>query len=168
LAVIEQGRCRFFSRRKHQFTGRSELRERLVKDVNAESVILDGELVVTDHLGRSIFADMMQRKRPVRYYAFDLLSVDGEDSALVPLLLRKQRLRRILPSRSPHVLYVDHTRGNGTELYRLACQLDLEGIVAKRVNSPYEINERSPHWIKIKNPNYSQKEGRADLFKRVG
>ena len=62
----------------------------------------------------------------------------------------------------------DHTRGSGTELYQLCCQLDLEGIVAKQSNSPYEENEQTPHWIKIKNPNYSQKEGRADLSKRAG
>jgi len=46
--------------------------------------------------------------------------------------------------------------------------LDLEGIVAKKAGSPYEENWSCPHWIKIKNPNYSQKEGRADLFKRAG
>ena len=51
---------------------------------------------------------------------------------------------------------------------RLCCELDLEGIVAKRANSAYENNERMPHWIKIKNPAYSQKEGRADLFRRAG
>jgi len=66
------------------------------------------------------------------------------------------------------VLYVDHTRGSGTQLYELACQLDLEGIVCKRADSPYEVNAVSPHWIKVKNPAYSQKEGRADLFKKAG
>jgi ATP-dependent DNA ligase len=53
-------------------------------------------------------------------------------------------------------------------VYRLACQLDLEGIVAKKADSPYEDNWSDPYWIKIKNPQYSQKEGRADLFKRAG
>ena len=168
LAVIEHGQCRFFSRRKHKLTGHQDLRAALVKEVNAETAILDGELVVTDHMGRSIFADMMQRRHPARYFAFDLLSLNGEDLTKLPLLTRKEKLKRILPSRSPHILYVDHSRGNGSALYRLACQLDLEGIVAKRADSPYEDNARSPHWIKIKNQNYSQKEGRADLFKRVG
>ena len=65
---------------------------------------------------------------------------------------------------APHVLFVDHTQGSGRELFRLACQLDLEGIVAKRADSD---NARSPHWIKIKNPVYSQKEGRAELFKQA-
>jgi ATP-dependent DNA ligase len=62
-----------------------------------------------------------------------------------------------LPSRSAHA----------RQLFELACQLDLEGIVAKRADSPYEFNEASPHWIKIENPACSQKEGRADL-KRAG
>jgi ATP-dependent DNA ligase len=69
--------------------------------------------------------------------------------------------------RSNHFLYVDHSRRNGTAIYRLACQLDL-GIVAKRANSLYEDNTKLRHWIKIKNPAYSQKEGGADLFKRAG
>jgi len=70
-------------------------------------------------------------------------------------------LKRILPARSSHVLYANHTRGSGTELFRLACQLDLEGIVAKRSDSPYEEHPAHPHWTKIKNPAYSQKEGRG-------
>jgi hypothetical protein len=48
------------------------------------------------------------------------------------LLTRKKSLKRILPSGSANVLYVDHTKGAGQRLYELACQLDLEGIVGKR------------------------------------
>jgi ATP-dependent DNA ligase len=66
------------------------------------------------------------------------------------------------------VLYVDHTKGACKRLYELACQLDLEGIVAKRAASPYGENGKGDDWVKIKNPNYSQKEGRGDLFKRAG
>jgi bifunctional non-homologous end joining protein LigD len=165
LAVIEHGQCRLFSRKKHRLTGYQDLRAALVKEVNAETAILDGELAVVDHLGRSVFADMMQRRHLARYFAFDLLSLNGQDLRQLPLLTRKEKLKRILPSRSRHVLYVDHSQGNGTALYRLACQLDLEGIVAKRADSRY-VNARN--WIKIKNPSYSQKEGRGDLFKRAG
>ena len=168
LAVIERGQCRFFSRKKHRLTGHQDLRAALVKEVNAEAAILDGELVVVDHLGRSVFAEMVRRRHPARYFAFDLLSLNGEDLTKLPLLARKEKLKRILPSRSPHVLYVDHSRGNGTALYRLACQLDLEGIVAKRAASKYADNPNVRDWIKIKNPAYSQKEGRGDLFKRAG
>jgi hypothetical protein len=47
-------------------------------------------------------------------------------------------MRRILQSRSPHVLYVDHSHDNGRALYQLAYQLDLEDIVTKRADSRYE------------------------------
>jgi len=69
LAVIEQGQCRFLSRKKHKLTGYQDLRATLVKEVNADTAVLDGELVVVDHLGRSVFADMMQRRHPARYFA---------------------------------------------------------------------------------------------------
>jgi ATP-dependent DNA ligase len=69
-----------------------------------------------------------------------------------------------MPARSAYVLYVDHTRGGGRRLYDLACELDLEGIVAKRADSPYTDNANERHWIEIKNSGYSQKEGRADLL----
>jgi bifunctional non-homologous end joining protein LigD len=137
LAAIEREQCRLFSRKKHRFMGYQDLREALVKEVNAESALLDGELVVTDPLGRSIFADMMTKRRLARFFAFDLLWLDGEDLRALPLWRRKEKLRRILPSRSAHLLYVDHTRGSGRRLYQLACELDLEGIVAKRADSPY-------------------------------
>jgi bifunctional non-homologous end joining protein LigD len=167
LAVIERGQCRFISRNKHKLYGLRDLAAAIAREVNAETAILDGELAVPDHHGRTVFASMMKRRHEARFFAFDLMSLNGEDFRQLPLLTRKQRLRRILPARSPHVLYVDHTRGTGTELYRLACQLDLEGIVAKRAASQYDHNANGD-WIKIKNPNYSQKEGRGDLFRRAG
>src|SRR5215831_14573859 len=126
FAVIERGQCRFISRNKFKLYGLKVLAAALAREVNAETAILDGELGVPDHLGRTVFAAMMRRRREARYFGFDLLWLNGEDLRGVPLLTRKQQLRRILPGRSPHVLYVDHTRGSGTELYRLACQLDLE------------------------------------------
>jgi bifunctional non-homologous end joining protein LigD len=167
LAVIEDGRCRFFSKNKHRLTGFRDVAEAIVKELNVDNAILDGELVATDALGRTVFTALMHRSETARYFAFDLLWLSGRDLRALPLLSRKDQLKRIVPARSPHMLYVDHTRGAGTELYRLACQLDLEGIVAKRANSPYEENERTPYWIKVKNRAYSQKEGRGELFKKT-
>src|SRR5688500_16375048 len=101
---------------------------------------------------------MMKHRQQARFYAFDLLNLNGEDLRNLPLLTRKAKLRRVLPSQSAHVLYVDHTKGAGECLYELACQLDLEGIVAKRAASPYGLNATGTDWIKIKNFTYSQKE----------
>jgi bifunctional non-homologous end joining protein LigD len=58
------------------------------------------------------------------------------------------------------MLYVDHIDGHGREFFEKVCELDLEGIVAKRKNSQYRSTGKpSPYWIKVKNPEYSQAEG---------
>ena len=146
LVVIEDGHCRLFSRKKHRLTGFRDLGEALVKELRLDSAILDGELVATDGMGRSVFAALMQRSKTIRYFAFDLLWLNGEDLRSLPLHVRKGKLKRILPSRSRHLLYVDHTKGAGTELYHLAFQLDLEGIVAKRADSLYDDIKPLGHW----------------------
>jgi hypothetical protein len=74
----------------------------------------------------------------------------------MPLIISRQSLKR-------HV-----GAAMGRRSIRLACQLDLEGIVEKRADSRYEDNPNVRNWIKIKNPAYSQKEGRAGLLKRTG
>jgi len=62
LAVIELEQCRFLSRKKRKFTGHQHLRAALVKEVNAQTAILDGELVVVDHLGRSVIPTFTYRR----------------------------------------------------------------------------------------------------------
>jgi hypothetical protein len=52
----------------------------------------------------------------------------------------------------------------GTRLYELACERDLEGIVAKWADGTYQSDGRSTSWLKIKNPDYTQMEGRHELF----
>src|SRR5215510_4422187 len=91
--------------------------------------------------------------------------LNGEDLRALPLIDRKARLRRLIRRGRSHLLYVDHIEQKGCELFRRICELDLEGIVAKRASSKYRVTEQpSGDWIKIKNPNYSQKEGREELF----
>jgi bifunctional non-homologous end joining protein LigD len=121
FAVIEHGQCRFFSRKRHKLYGYCNLREALAKEINADTAILDGELVVTDHLGRSVFASLMKRSQQVRYFAFDLLWINGLDLTTDPLIARKKTLKQILSL--PHVVYVDHVKGAGQRLYALACRL---------------------------------------------
>jgi bifunctional non-homologous end joining protein LigD len=170
LAVIEQGTCRFVSRNKYPLSRFRALGEGLVKEVKAGTAILDGELAVVDDFGRTIFASMMKPgPQQVRYFAFDLLWLNGKDLRELPLLRRKKALKGILPPRAhaKHALYVDHVKGEGHWLYQCACELDLEGIVAKQSTSPYQDRPAADSWIKIKNPKYSQREGRGDLFKRT-
>lgn len=56
----------------------------------------------------------------------------------------------------------DHIKERGVEFYRAVCERDCEGIVAKRKDGVYSARGRT--WIKIKNPHYTQAEGRKELF----
>ena len=76
---------------------------------------------------------------------------------------RKRRLRRILPKRSPVLIEAMGVEGEGTRLFAVMVEHHMEGIVAKRRDAPYSSATR---WFKIKNPRYSQAEGRGELFER--
>jgi bifunctional non-homologous end joining protein LigD len=168
LALVEKRHCWLVSRRKHKFHAFGELAAALGRELTVDMAILDGEVAVPDEQGRSVIASMVKRRKDVRYFAFDILWLNGEDLRGLPLVTRKQILQRLLPKDSAHVRYVDHLCGNGTKLYRMACERDLEGIVGKKADSPYEDNWSNPYWIKIKNPNYSQNEAVVHLLKRTG
>ena len=127
--------------------------------------MLDGEIVAPAPDGRPRFYDLMRRKGAPVFAAFDVLELDGEDLRDLPLLDRKKALRRAVRPKASAVQVVEYVRGTGIELYATACALDLEGIVAKRADSLYRVTI-PPAWLKIRNPDYSQKEGRSDLFNR--
>ena len=134
-------------------------------NLRVENAVIDGEIACVDDTGRSIFNDLLFRRRECLFFAFDLLHLNGEDLRGLPLLERKSRLRRLLRRQRAGILYVDHIERDGQRLFEKVCDLDLEGIVAKRKDSQYRAAEKpSPYWIKIKNRNYTQAEGREELF----
>ena len=93
--------------------------------------------------------------------AFDILWLNGDDLRSLPLGERRRGLQSILPKRSETVSGPLSVVGRGWELFTLMCAHDLEGIVAKRLGDPYGIRTQ---WLKIKNPDYSQQEGRGELL----
>jgi hypothetical protein len=72
------------------------------------------------------------------------------------------RLQKLLPKDQHALLYVHHFESPGAKVLKQVCAMDLEGIVAKRKSAPYG----GTGWLKILNPNYSQRRGRAELFKK--
>ena len=123
--------------------------------------IIDGEVIVADETGRPQFYDLVRRIRAPAYVAFDIPWLDGTDLRCLALAERRRRLQGILPKGSPIVSEALAVAGRGRELFELMREHDLEGIVAKRMADPYDPRVR---WLKIKNPDYSQKEGRGDSF----
>ena len=105
---------------------------------------------------------MFNRAAPV-FVAFDLLYIDGRDLRDEPLLRSKRQLEAVLQP-DKWLMYVQHINGHGVELFQTMCEMDAEGIVAKPKISPYREVGRRSTWLKIKNPDYSQAEGRGELF----
>jgi len=115
--------------------------------------VLDGEIVVLDDQGRSEFRLLQNYRKTGKgtlvYYVFDILFLEGHDLRGLPLVERKRILRQALPAMSL-LKYSQHTEQHGVELYRLAVQNGLEGIVAKKADSPYRPGVRSGEWLKFK------------------
>ena len=113
--------------------------------------VLDGEIVAFQGSVTS-FARLQQRARervPVFLYVFDLPRHEGEDLRPLPLRERKSRLRSGLRFDDP-IRFNPHRNGeHGEELYREACEKGLEGVIAKRADSPY-AGGRSRDWLKLK------------------
>jgi bifunctional non-homologous end joining protein LigD len=124
---------------------------RALEEEPSGDFILDGEIVAFED-GVTSFARLQQRARervPVFLYVFDLPRHDGEDLRPLPLRERKARLRRALDFHGP-VRFNPHRNGeHGQELYREACEKGLEGVIAKRADSPY-VGGRSRDWLKLK------------------
>jgi bifunctional non-homologous end joining protein LigD len=83
------------------------------------------------------------------FFAFDLLSLDGEDLKSLPNIERKERLEALLAAASPPIHLSEHVIGAGEKLYRAMCDAGQEGIVSKRIDTPY-ASRRSRAWVKVK------------------
>ena len=144
-----------------------------------QKTVLDGEIDCLDADGRPQFRDLFFRRAEPLFYAFDILWDEhaktdddeenrsfrnGEDLRYLPLIDRKLRLHAVVPERGERLLYCDHMDQDGDGLFRLACENDLEGIVAKRKSDPYLPDHAM--WLKIRNHEYSQWIGREELFER--
>ncbi|MBV8922148.1 MAG: hypothetical protein JOZ76_29440 [Bradyrhizobium sp.] len=83
------------------------------------------------------------------YCAFDLMFADGEDLRQLPLLERKKRLKAKLP-RHKLIAFSSHRKGSGKKFFAEAERKRLEGIMAKRADSPYSSGIRTVDWLKVK------------------
>ena len=116
-----------------------------------------------DDQGESRFYDLMFNHGTPIFAAFDILWLDGEDLRDLQLWERKSILEGCLRQSSDRVLYVDYIEQHGEAMYKEVCERDLEGIVCKPSVSPYRTVQGKTTWIKVKNPDYSQAEGRREL-----
>jgi ATP-dependent DNA ligase len=146
---------RLFTRNGHDWTGRFPLIASAALALKAASCLIDGEAVAWGDDGMPCFERLRYRRQDghVFLYAFDLLELDGKDLRREPIERRKVLLIRLLAKASVGLQANDHIVDPGDVVFRHACQLGFEGIVSKRLGSPYRSG-RSRHWIKSKNPKH--------------
>ena len=110
------------------------------------SRLVDDEAVILGVDGVPDFNVLHSRKHDdeVQPYAFDILTLDGEDLRPLPLSLRKTNLARLLARRPDGIFVAPYEQGEiGPDLFRAACTMGLEGLVSKRRDRPYR-GGRSP------------------------
>jgi bifunctional non-homologous end joining protein LigD len=159
LAFRDGGAVRLVSRTGRDMNGAYPEIVEALESQDSDDVVADGEIVAFDGAVTS-FARLQRRMQlsdpqaarrtgvAVFLYVFDLLRHEGEDLRRLPLRERKARLRHAFSFRDP-VRFTPHRNERGEELFRDACRRGLEGVIAKRADSPYRSG-RSGDWLKLK------------------
>ena len=154
LAIIRKGKVKLISRNNKSLNDRfPSIVSTLEEDIK-EDVIFDGEVVAVDSEGHVSFSLMQLHKKVPKsrlfYYVFDLLYYAGQDLRDWPLIERKEKLELILLSlKKTNVKYSDHILTKGIKLFEEIEKLEIEGILAKKIDGKY-IEKRSSNWLKIK------------------
>ncbi|QSX77570.1 DNA ligase D [Agrilutibacter solisilvae] len=118
------------------------------------TVVLDGELIAVDEQGRSDFNALQHALKQgetsqLRYAVFDLMRLDDIDLTGVPLEVRKALLESLVAGADARLFYSGHVTGTGPAVFAEASARGMEGIISKRLGSPYR-HGRSTDWLKIK------------------
>jgi bifunctional non-homologous end joining protein LigD len=152
IAYVRGGEATLVSRNGNDLTQRfANVAKELAKAVKSPGCVLDGEVCALDEQGRPSFSAMQQGKpgTPIVYEIFDLLELDGEPLVDLPLRERGKRLEALLDRRNRTVRLSEQFE-DGRALYEAARRQVLEGVVAKRLDSPYREGKRTREWLKIK------------------
>jgi len=163
VAAVRGGALGLTSRKGTDITVRYPEVGRLPDGLVGHDAVLDGEIVAMDENGRPDFGVLQNRMHrtgpevgrmaaamPVTYLVFDLLSWDGEDLLARPYAERRERLDA-LGLAGHRWVATPWFRGGGAGVRAASEENGLEGVVAKRLTSPYRPGLRSPDWRKVKN-----------------
>ena len=153
MARRDNASVRLLTRNGHDWSPRYPAIVEAVNHLKVRSCLIDGEAVACDENGLAVF-ERLRRKptgRHVLLYAFDLLELEGEDLRREPFETREATLASLLRGSLPGLRLNEHLAYPGDVVFQHACKMGLEGIVSKRLGSPYRSG-RSPDWLKMKNP----------------
>ena len=163
LAYVWTHETKLVSRRGRDQTAQYPELASLARFVNALQAVIDGEIVALDEEGRPSFERLQQRMNlqspgeiekarrriPVQLFAFDLLWLDDRDLTGEPLEERRRLLEEVVTQTGP-MGFTLTVEGEGSKLFDAAAASGYEGVVGKRLGSPYAPGKRSKDWRKVK------------------
>ena len=152
IAAVGGRQAAIYTRKGLDWTERFRPLARPLADLPCRSVLLDGEVAITDGKGQTDFGKLQDAMadggRGIDYYLFDLLFLDGEDLRRLPLIERKEKLRGLLDGqpRAGPLFFSDHVTGHGDAFFAEAKSMKLEGVVSKLARAPYRSGrtDRAP------------------------
>ncbi|MEO8641813.1 DNA ligase D [Pseudomonas sp.] len=155
LARIDHDEVKLFTRNGHDWTHKLPRQAEALAALGLESAWLDGEMVVADEQGVPDFQALQNafdsgRSGNIVYYLFDMPYLNGVDLREVPVEERRVALSTVLnPNKDPLLRFSDAFSEEPDALLNSACQMQMEGLIGKRLGSPY-VSRRSSDWIKLK------------------
>jgi bifunctional non-homologous end joining protein LigD len=152
MAVKSGGRLNLFSRRRNSFNSQYSLVFDALTGL-PDNTVIDGEVIALNESGRPDF-NLLQHYRTeasrIHYFVFDLLVYDNRDLTQPSLVERRQIMKAVLKFESPRIRITDYFEASVEDMIGAARGQGLEGVVAKRKDSRYEIGRRSGSWAKYR------------------
>ncbi|MFC5875560.1 DNA ligase D [Chryseobacterium arachidis] len=152
VADLSKKQPLFYSRNGISFLSKFEKVSRDF-DNQIHTMILDGEIVAYDETGRPNFQLLQQigdnPDLALVYQVFDILWLNGHSTEELPLIQRKELLKDALVE-TDVIKYCDHITEKGIDFFNQMKKMKLEGMIAKKADSPYVENHRTSDWLKVK------------------
>ena len=155
MARIDHDQVQLFTRNGHDWTHKLPQQAQALAELGLESAWLDGEVVVTNERGVPDFQALQNafeagRSASIMYYLFDMPYLNGVDLREVPVEERRAALSTVLGGHEqPLLRFSEAFDETADALLNSACQMQMEGLIGKRLGSPY-VSRRSSDWIKLK------------------
>ncbi|TNB95004.1 DNA ligase D [Pseudomonas jessenii] len=155
MARIDHDQVQLFTRNGHDWTHKLPQQAQALAELGLESAWLDGEVVVTNEQGVPDFQALQNafeagRSGSIMYYLFDMPYLNGVDLREVPVEERRAALSTVLGGHEqPLLRFSEAFDETADALLNSACQMQMEGLIGKRLGSPY-VSRRSSDWIKLK------------------